>query len=221
MSTRTLTPTRPRTRPRSKALVSTLVAVLAVGGYFLLDVLDPDDSAGSAGSSELGEADLSALTIAPEDTGAHYDRDDWPHWSSVGDGCDARDAALRDQGRHVRVGDGCEVTGEWTSIYDGEVVTDASDLDIDHWVPLAEVARSGARDWTEEQREAYANDPDVLVAVTASSNRSKGDQDPATWLPDEDRCGYVTKWVQIKQRYELTVDQAEAEAIRGVLSHCR
>src|SRR5690606_33117750 len=73
MSTRTLTPTRPRTRPRSKALVSTLVAVLAVGGYFLLDVLDPDDSAGSAGSSELGEADLSALTIAPEDTGAHYD----------------------------------------------------------------------------------------------------------------------------------------------------
>ncbi|OLT40017.1 hypothetical protein BJF85_06690 [Saccharomonospora sp. CUA-673] len=77
-----------------------------------------------------------------------------------------------------------------------------------------------ARDWTENEREAYANDPDVLVPVTASSNRSKGDQDPATWLPEQDRCGYVTTWIQIKQRYELTVDQAEHEALASVLKRC-
>ncbi|OLT48724.1 hypothetical protein BJF85_11295 [Saccharomonospora sp. CUA-673] len=215
--------TRSRTRSRSRArapktLGSLLVALLVAGGYYLLEHGDLFASEAGTGT---GEADLSALTVAPEDTGAHYDRDDWPHWTSVGDGCDARDAALQDAGRNVRVGDGCAVSGEWTSVYDGEVVSDASALDIDHWVPLAEVARSGARDWTREQREEYANDPDVLVPVTASSNRSKGDQDPATWLPDEDRCGYVDKWVQIKQRYDLTVDQAEAEAISGVLRHCR
>ncbi|MBB3662214.1 MULTISPECIES: HNH endonuclease family protein [Prauserella salsuginis group] len=207
------------TRTRTKALVTAVVAVLAAGGYYLSGDLDLNgDDVGDAAAT--GTADLSELTVTPEDTGAHYDRDDWPHWSSVGDGCDARDAALRNQGRSIDVGDDCDISGEWTSIYDGETVTDPSELDIDHWVPLAEVARSGARDWSEQQREEYANDPDVLVPVTASSNRSKGDQDPATWLPDEDRCGYVTKWVQIKQRYELTVDRAEAEAIRGVLARC-
>ncbi|PXY17101.1 HNH endonuclease [Prauserella sp. PE36] len=163
---------------------------------------------------------LPQLRVAPEDTGARYDRDDWPHWDYLGDGCDVRDQILQDQGRSVRVGDNCEVTGEWTSVYDGEIVTDAGDLDIDHIVPLAEVARSGSRDWTEAEREAYANDPEVLVAVTARSNRQKGDQDPATWLPDQDRCGYVTRWVQTKAKYDLTADQAEAEAINAILSHC-
>ncbi|GAA1253977.1 HNH endonuclease family protein [Prauserella halophila] len=206
------------TRTRTKALLVAVVAVLAVGGYYLSGGLDLDGDGGD--STATGPADLSELTVAPEDTGAPYDRDDWPHWSSVGNGCDARDAALRERGRSITVGDDCDLSGEWTSIYDGETVTDPSELDVDHWVPLAEVARSGSRDWSEQQREEYANDPDVLVPVTASSNRSKGDRDPATWLPDEDRCGYVTTWVQIKQRYELTVDKAEAEAIRDVLAGC-
>ncbi|WP_245901117.1 HNH endonuclease family protein [Prauserella shujinwangii] len=100
-------------------------------------------------------------------------------------------------------------------------VTDPGDLDIDHIVPLAEAARSGARRWPEERRRAFANDPDVLVAVTATSNRQKGDQDPAEWLPDRDRCGYVARWVRIKHTYGLTADQAEADTIRSVLRRCR
>lgn len=40
--------------------------------------------------------------------------------------------------------------------------------------------------WTAVRREACANDQGQLVspvAVTARSNRSKADQDPAEWLP--------------------------------------
>jgi hypothetical protein len=66
----------------------------------------------------------------------------------------------------------------------------------------------------------YANDPGVLVAVTAKSNRSKGDQDPARWLPALDRCGYVTRWVAVKTRFGMTVDAAEHDAIGGILAHC-
>ncbi|MBB3049220.1 hypothetical protein FHS23_000215 [Prauserella isguenensis] len=208
------------TRTRTAAAALTLLAALGATGCGLVD-LDAAGSSTSSASVSAAPAELSELTVAPEDTGAPYDRDDWPHWTYLGDGCDTRDRTLKDQGENVEVGNDCDLSGTWRSVYDGETVTDPSDLDVDHFVPLAEVARSGSREWSEAEREAYANDPDVLVAVTAGSNRSKGDQDPASWLPERDRCGYVTRWVSIKQRYELTVDRAEAEAIRGVLRHCR
>ncbi|MFJ4517488.1 hypothetical protein [Streptomyces sp. NPDC088816] len=67
-------------------------------------------------------------------------------------------------------------------------------------VPPAESWDSGASEWTAQHREAYANDqgaPTSLVAVTACSNRSKSDQDPAEWLPPaaEVHCRYVAEWV--------------------------
>lgn len=157
-----------------------------------------------------------ALPIAPEDTEAEedYDRDDWPHWSYHGHGCDTRELVLQRQGQDVTIGEDCEVlSGTWVSQYDHATVTAPSDLDVDHIVPLAEAARSGAGDWTETQRETYANDLAVLVAVTASSNRSKGDSDPTDWLPEHDQCGYLARWVAIKHRYALTADRVEADAI--------
>jgi hypothetical protein len=75
-------------------------------------------------------------------------------------------------------------------------------------------------DWPIAQRQAYANDLEGLVAVTGRSNQSKSDEDPSTWLPVEDQCGYVTKWIQIKKKYNLSVDQAEHDAIASVLAHC-
>ncbi|WP_031089223.1 HNH endonuclease family protein, partial [Streptomyces sp. NRRL S-15] len=82
-------------------------------------------------------------------------------------------------------GERCALTGGgWSSYYDEVEVTEARKLDIDHMVPLAEAWDSGAYDWTAERRQAYANDLGAersLVAVTAKSNRSKSDKDPATW----------------------------------------
>jgi hypothetical protein len=165
--------------------------------------------------------ELAGLRVAAEDTGNHYRRADWPHWDQVGGGCDARENALRTQGRGVTTGAGCTVTGgTWVSPYDGVTVTAPGELDIDHMVPLAEAARSGTRGWSVAERERYANDPAVLVAVTAKSNRSKGDQDPARWLPQLDRCGYVARWTAVKHAYRMTVDTRERAAITGVLNHC-
>lgn len=181
------------------------------------------------GSGVLAEQ-LAALQIATEDTGAHYDRDDWlPQWARSGE-CSTRETVLQQQGRNVVVNGKCAPTsGEWFSSYDGVTVTDASKLDIDHIVPLAEVARSGPivdgrrqrpGSWPEEQRHAYANDIEGLVAVTSSSNRSKSDDDPARWLPDQDRCGYIAAWLRVKTKYQLSVDQAEHDAIASVASTC-
>lgn len=208
------------------AAVSLAVALLAACEKPIpaLNVGGPAKSATSSATpaaSSTVKRDLDVLTVAPEDTGAHYQRADWPHWSIVSGECDARETALKDQGRHVTTGAHCVRTGgEWTSRYDGVIVTDARKLDIDHMVPLAEAARSGTRDWSRADRERYANDPAVLVAVTLKTNRSKGDQDPAHWLPALDHCGYVTQWVAVKAKYKMTVDKAEHDAIAGVLAHC-
>lgn len=102
---------------------------------------------------------------------------------------------------------------------------DDSQLDVDHMVPLSEAWDSGAHEWTREQRVAFANDldlPEALIAVTRSTIRSKGDSDPADWLPPlrSYNCQYAEDWVRIKVKWQLSVDQREFSAIRGVLSTC-
>jgi hypothetical protein len=81
-----------------------------------------------------------------------------------------------------------------------------------------------ASEWSTEQRERFANDLDnpQLIAVTASSNRSKGDQDPANWLPPNPayRCAYVQMWVAVKSTWQLTVQQAEKGALAQTLQDC-
>ena len=124
------------------------------------------------------------------------------------------------------VGPRCRLSGgRWWSYYDQVWVTSASGLDIDHMVPLAESWDSGASAWTAQRREAYANDQGSaasLVAVTARSNRSKSDQDPAQWLPPaaEVHCRYAAEWVATKLRWSLAADETEVAALRETAADC-
>ena len=165
------------------------------------------------------------ITVAPEQP-AGYDRSLFRHWTTSG-GCTTRNRVLiRDSDGTAVTSSSCVVTaGTWYSPFDDVWVDVPRSLDIDHYVPLAEAWRSGARDWDEPTRRAFANDlddPRTLIAVTASSNRSKGDRDPADWLPTNVayRCDYVGTWVAIKHRWELSVDAREQAAIQRVLDGC-
>ncbi|MGA5120913.1 HNH endonuclease family protein [Streptomyces pseudogriseolus] len=159
-----------------------------------------------------------------------YDRDKFRHWNSGDDpkdGCSTRNEVLISEAvEPPTVGPRCRLSGgSWFSYYDQVKVTSASDLDIDHMVPLAEAWDSGASAWSAQQREAYANDQGAttsLVAVTARSNRSKADQDPAEWLPPaaEVHCRYVAGWVGTKLRWMLTADEAELAALHETAANC-
>jgi hypothetical protein len=61
-----------------------------------------------------------------------------------------------------------------------------------------------------------------LIAVTASSNRSKGDQDPVDWLPPAVayRCTYAAMCVQVKSTWQLTLEQAEKYTLAQILQGC-
>ncbi|GHD29580.1 HNH endonuclease family protein [Streptomyces galbus] len=167
---------------------------------------------------------LASLTVAAEDrTG--YSRDLFPHWITVSGTCNTRETVLKRDGSNVVTDSSCAATsGSWYSPYDGATWTAASDLDIDHLVPLAEAWDSGASAWTTARRQSFANDltRPQLIAVTDNVNQAKGDQDPATWMPSVSsyRCTYVRAWVQVKYYYGLSVDSAEKSALTGYLNNC-
>lgn len=169
-------------------------------------------------------ADAVGLVKVVEEDRTGYTRTKFKHWNSgddSSDGCNTRNEVLLAEAVVApTVGAGCKLTGgSWTSYYDGQEVTSAGSLDIDHMVPLAEAWDSGASAWSASRREAYANDQGAavsLVAVTARTNRSKSDQDPADWMPPspEAQCRYVGEWVSTKLRWGLTADDRELEALK-------
>lgn len=153
-----------------------------------------------------------------------YDRGLFTQWIDAdGDGCDTRrEVLIAESVSAPVVGTGCAVSGEWNSWYDGVTWTTSTDVDIDHMVPLSEAWRSGASTWTSQQRRAYANDLELdasLAAVTDNVNQSKGDSDPAQWMPPAAgmECRYITDWVLVKYRWNLTMDSAERAAIDSVM----
>ncbi|MEU1171754.1 HNH endonuclease family protein [Streptomyces microflavus] len=169
-------------------------------------------------------ADAVGLVQVTEEDRTGYTRSKFKHWNSgdnSSDGCNTRNEVLLAEAVVApTVEAGCKLTGgTWISYYDGQEVTSAGALDIDHMVPLAESWDSGASGWTAERREAYANDQGAtvsLVAVTARSNRQKSDQDPADWMPpsSDAQCRYVGEWVATKLRWQLTADDRELDALK-------
>ena len=170
---------------------------------------------------------LNKLVVADEADSDAYDRDLFNHWTSNNKtGCDTRYAVLVEESVTKAVTSGCKViSGEWNSVYDGKKVTDPKTIDIDHMIPLKEAWESGASKWDSQARESYANDlssPESLVAVTAASNRSKSDRDPAGYLPTDanNLCSYVTNWISVKARWNFTIDTQEKSAMKTVLDKC-
>ncbi|NED83766.1 HNH endonuclease [Streptomyces sp. SID11233] len=168
---------------------------------------------------------LTQLTVQAEGSSSGYSRDKFPHWITQSGACNTREVVLKRDGTNVTQDSSCAaVSGSWYSEYDGATWTAASDLDIDHMVPLAEAWRSGASSWTTAQRQAYANDltRPQLIAVTDNVNQAKGDKDPAKWLPSRAayKCTYARAWVHVKHYYDLTVDSAEKTALQSALDGC-
>jgi hypothetical protein len=203
-----------------------LTLLLVVSGLLVVGAAPAASGAGTATVEQRLGRLVRQLDVGRERS-AGYDREKFVHWIDAdGDSCDTRDEVLRLEAvEDPSVGSGCDLSGgEWFSWYDAEEVTDSSDLDIDHVVALAEAWASGARGWTTGTRQRFANDLGdrrSLTAVTASSNRSKSDSDPAEWLPRKKaRCRYVRDWVVVKSRWQLRVDRVEKRTVRRLVRRC-
>ncbi|WP_345365558.1 GmrSD restriction endonuclease domain-containing protein [Actinoallomurus liliacearum] len=169
--------------------------------------------------------ELAHLTIAAPHSMAGYSRAKFPHWIEQGNNCSTREVVLKRDGQGVTTDAECRaVSGTWISHYDGKILASAAGVDIDHVVPLANAWRSGADAWTTPRRKAFANDlsDPQLIAVSAASNRAKGDQSPDQWKPPAASywCTYARMWTHIKYLYALNVTQPEETALTTMLDTC-
>jgi hypothetical protein len=219
---------------RGVAGVAVVLACLAVSGCAREDGGSPGDGPSGGGpvpgaptgaTVRQAGAWLSELTVRPWRSMRGYSRKRFDHWASRGDGCNVRELVLQRDGQGVRTDEECRaVSGRWESPYDGRVHTSAEEVDIDHMVPLANAWRSGADGWDDRQRELFANDMTrpQLFAVTASTNRAKGDQSPEAWKPPRVSywCTYARNWITVKHFYQLSVTVPEREALGSMLDGC-
>jgi hypothetical protein len=161
------------------------------------------------------------------DTCVSYDRKLYKHWIDEDKDCQntRQEVLIAESAGEVsyKSDRSCSlVSGIWNDPYSGNTYTSASDLDIDHLVPLKEVHESGGWAWSAGQRMAYANDLSdemTLIAVDKRLNRQKGAKDPAEWMPPNRAYWqeYAKQWIAIKVRWGLTADPREMVVLREIL----
>ncbi len=170
---------------------------------------------------------LDALPVRDEHT-VGYARYHYGAWRDEdGNGCTTNYDVLIQQGSGVvhRTSPCDIVSGEWHSLYDDTMVEDPDSIAVDHVVGIYESWKSGAYNWTDEERNDYLNDVKDALAILAVSKTSQGKKagrDPKDWLPANQafRCRYLQTWVDIKTQWKMSVDAGEREAIAGAALNC-
>lgn len=145
-------------------------------------------------------------------------------------GCNTRDDILRRDLADlvVRPGTCFAQTGTLHDPYGGAVIAftrgpDTSPaVQIDHLVSLSDAWYKGAREWDDQRRRDFANDPRNLIAVDGKANFDKAFRDVGSWLPPNAafRCEFVTRIVEVKTTYGISVSAREKDAIEDVLAGC-
>ena len=88
--------------------------------------------------------------------------------------------------------------------------------DIEHIVALAEAYDSGL---AESQFRTFAGDLGNLTIADPSVNRSqKSDRDAAEWGPPQNSGWFAARVVAVKQKYALSVNPAERDALQAMLN---
>lgn len=154
-----------------------------------------------------------------------YSRSEWNHWvDSDGDCQNLRHELLIAQSL-IDVSytgmDQCYVRdGKWLDPYSNQYYQQASDLDIDHVVPLAYAHQAGGYRWSDDAKERFANDPDNLLIVDDGINQSKGSKGPADFVPEYSQCEYARIWLLVSEKYELLINEPDLMVIDNIMESC-
>ena len=111
-------------------------------------------------------------------------------------------------------------TGQSIAFTRGPTTSDV--VQIDHLVSLSDAWYKGAREWDDQRRRDFANDPRNLLAVGAQVNFDKAFRDATAWLPPNTafRCEFVARQIDVKAAYGLWLSRNERRAMEDVLARC-
>jgi len=159
---------------------------------------------------------------------AGYNRKSWAHWSDFDNDCmNTRHEILLQQadGPVKKSPDGCYILmGSWDDPFSGKTLVRASDLDVDHIVPLKWASDHGGLMWGAAKKERFANDPLNLLAVDDGQNQSKGARGPTQWMPLNHafRCEYIGQWRTVLAKYQqLTMTPKENRVFNKQINSCK
>ena len=118
--------------------------------------------------------------------------------------------------------DRCTVsTGRWLDPYLGKVITMASDLDVDHVIPLAYAHANGAAAWSRTKKQSFAVDEANLLLVDDGENQLKGAKGLSEYLPRKEfQCDYVKKWQLVATKYKLELPVTDRRVLLSISTEC-
>ena len=182
-------------RRTATALALVAVVFLVIGAASTIDRIPAVDTL-HAQTSWRG------VVVAPEQRCSPYDADDYRYPQSVEDRIVA------------------ELGGVYGP-YTGRWFASTSETDIEHMIARSEAHDSGLCAADLATRRRFATD---LLNLTLSGPRvnryDKVDRDAAEWVPPQNRCWFAARVIAVRQRYSLTIDQREADALDQVLAGC-
>ena len=182
-------------RRTTTALALVAVVFLVIGAASIINRIPAVDTL-HAQTSWRG------LVIAPEQRCSPYDADDYRYPQSVEDRIVA------------------ELGGVYGP-YTGRWFASKSETDIEHMIARSEAHDSGLCAADLATRRRFATDLLNLTLAGPRVNRyEKVDRDAAEWVPPQNRCWFAARVIAVRQRYSLTIDRREAEALDQMLAGC-
>jgi len=156
-----------------------------------------------------------------------YKRSEFGSGWWVRDGCNTRQRILARDMTNVTTSNGCTVTsGVLDDPYTGRRISFTNsrpnDVQIDHVVPVSAAWKMGANTWTYEERRAFYNDHDNLLAVDGPTNSAKGDKTLGEWRPPNSafHCEYTITYVEVTDDYDLALKPGDVRYAEELLPTC-
>ena len=107
------------------------------------------------------------------------------------------------------------------SPYTLEHFANTRETDIEHIVARSEAHDSGLCATDPGTRRRFASDLlNLTLAAPGLNRRDKRDHDATGWLPPMNSCWFAGRIVEVRRKYNLTIDQREADVLERVLSSC-
>ena len=158
----------------------------------------------STGGADMGTGQelYRGIRVGPENRCSVYDSDDYSYPQSVEDQI-------------------VTAIGKIYSPYTGACFATTTETDIEHIVARSEAQDSGMCAASAATKRAFARDLLNLTLASPSVNRfQKSGKDVAEWLPSLNACWFVARTLEVRRKYDLTIDRSEADAAEHVLAMC-